>query len=254
MLRTITLSLLMLITFGAMLPVDNSEAYGIRQNSASKRKNYRRHSRAWWRRYRARMRRKREAALAAMAHRRALLAPKLPQPTSGSSPAVTPKLPAGWNTVTPANSSEIKFSTGANNAGAPGQASLAVVAQSRPVPEYLSAREQRRMLAGINVADLRRIVIDKMIVTNGWVTNDYQREVNGYRVFIVTAQTPGDARTPEKSWNFYFTEINGRIYSLTTNTPREFSDRMAAEAEAFIASLHANTTANTSAPSAGHQR
>ncbi len=254
MLRTITLSLLMLITFGAMLPLDNSEAYGIRQNSASKRKNYRRHSRAWWRRYRARMRRKREAALAAMAHRQALLAPKLPQPTTGGSPGIAPKLPAGWSTASPANSSEIRFSTGTNNAGAPGQASLAVVAQSRPVPAYVPVREQRRMLAGINVADLRRIVIDKMLATNGWVTNDYQREVNGYRVFIVTAQTPSDARTPEKSWNFYFTEVNGRIYSLTTNTAREFSERLAAEAEAFIASLHANTTANTSATTPTPQR
>ncbi len=248
MLRTITISLLMLITFGAILPLDESGAYGIRQSSVAKRQHYRRHSRAWWRRYRARMRRKRAAALAAMAHRKALLAPKFPQPTSTEGAAIAPKLPSGWNNMSPANSGEMKFRTGANNAGAPGQATLAVVAQSRPTPTYLSLREQRRMLAGINVTDLRRIVIDKMIDAGGWVTNDYQRDVNGYRVFIVTAQTPGDARSPEKSWNFYFTEINGRVYSLTTNTSREFSDLMAAEAEAFIASLHANGTATRQTP------
>ena len=56
---------------------------------------------------------------------------------------------------------------------------------------------------------------------------------------VVTAQTPGDGRSPDKSWNFYFTEVNGRIYRLTTNTPQEFSGRMAAEAESFIASFHA---------------
>lgn len=188
--------------------------------------------------------------LAAMAHRRALLALKLPQPTpiaSGSTSA-TSKLPGGWNNVSPANSAEMKFRTGTDSSGTPGQATLTVVAQSRPMPTYLSVREQRRMLAGISVTDLRRIVIDKMIYAGGWVINDYQREINGYRVFVVTAQTPSDARTPEKSWNFYFTEINGQVYSLTTNTPRELSDRVAAEAETFISSLHANSTAGSQEP------
>jgi hypothetical protein len=248
--RTITLSLLMLISFGAILPLDESGAYGIRQNSVVKRHHYRKHSRAWWRRYRARQRRRRAAMLAAMAHRRALLALKLPQPTpiaSGSTSATT-KLPNGWNNVSPANTAEMKFRTGTDSTGIPGQATLTVVAQSRPMPTYLSVREQRRMLAGISVTDLRRIVIDKMIYAGGWVTNDYQREINGYRVFVVTAQTPSDARTPEKSWNFYFTEINGQVYSLTTNTPRQLSDRVAAEAETFIASLHANSTAGSQVP------
>jgi hypothetical protein len=142
----------------------------------------------------------------------------------------------------------MKFRTGTDSSGVPGQATLTVVAQSRPMPTYLSVREQRRTLAGISVTDLRRIVIDKMIYAGGWVTNDFQREVSGYRVFVVTAQTPGDARNPEKSWNFYFTEINEQVYSLTTNTPRELSDRVAAEAETFIASLHANSSAGSQAP------
>lgn len=113
------------------------------------------------------------------------------------------------------------------------------MAQSRPNPGYLTAREERRLLAGVAIGDLRRIAIDKMISDGGWVTNDYFRDVSGHRVFIVTAQTPGDGRSPDKSWNFYFTEVNGRIYRLTTNTPQEFSERMAAEAESFIASFHA---------------
>ena len=72
------------------------------------------------------------------------------------------------------------------------------------------------MLGGVSFSDLRRIVIDKMITAGGWVNNDYEREVGGHRVFVVTAQTPADGRTSEKVWNFYFTEVNGRIYSLTT--------------------------------------
>jgi hypothetical protein len=238
----------MLISFGAMLPLVESAAYGIRQSAVVKRHHYRKHSRAWWRRYRARLRRRRAAALALAAHRRALLAPRFPQPTAAGSATVTPMLPSGWNAVSPAAGGEMKFRTGADSTGAPGQATLAVVAQSQPIPNYLSVREQRRLLAGIAVTDLRRIVIDKMITAGGWVTNDYQREVKGYRVFVVTAQTPSDARTPEKSWNFYFTEIDGRVYSLTTNTPREFSDRVAAEAETFITSLHANSNPSSETP------
>jgi len=240
MLRTITLSLLMLVTVLSMLPFDQSTAHGIRQTSVSQgrhRSRYRRHSRAWWRRYRARLRRRRAAALA---HRRALLAPKLPQPKAAGVPSTTlaTNLPIGWNSEPRGNSTEMRFRTGTVSGSVPGEAALAVVAQSRPTPGYLTQREERRMLAGTAVVDLRRIVIDKMITAGGWVVNDYQRDMAGYRVFVVTAQTPGDARAPEKSWNFYFTELNGRIYSLTTNTPRQFSDRMAEDAEKFLGSLH----------------
>ena len=247
MLRTITLSLLMLVMIASVLPFNESTAHGIRQSSVYKRQTghrYRRHSRAWWRRHRALLRRRRAAALA---HRRPLPAPKLPQPTAtvAGSKSLTANLPIGWNSETGTGSTEMKFRTGTVSGSVPGQAVLAVVAQSRPNPGYLSQREERRMLAGTAVTDLRRIVIDRMITAGGWVVNDYQRDMAGYRVFVVIAETPSDARSPEKSWNFYFTEINGRIYSLTTNTPRQFSDRMAADAEKFLASLHASSNSSS---------
>lgn len=248
--RTITLTLVMLVSFAGMLPICESAAHGIRQSIVSKRQHrhyYRRHSRAWWRRYRARLRRRRAAAEALAAHRRAMMLPTIVQPSeliAGSS-SLSPKLPTGSNNLTANSSAEMKFRANTGIASIPGQATLSVVAQSRPTPGYLSAREAGRLLAGVAVADLRRIVIDKMIHAGGWVTNDYRRDVNGHVVFVVTAQTPGDYRSPDKTWNFYFTEINGRIYSLTTNTPREFSDRMAAEAEAFISSLHATSSSNS---------
>lgn len=253
MLRTITLSLLMLVTVLSMLPFDQSTAHGIRQSSASQgrqKSHYRRHSRAWWRRYRARLRRRRAAALA---HRRALLAPKIPQPIAAGTPSttLTTNLPMGWNGETTGNNTEMKFRSGTLSGSVPGEAALTVVAQSRPTPGYLTLREERRMLAGTAVSDLRRIVIDKMITAGGWVVNDYQRDMAGYRVFVVIAQTPGDARSPEKSWNFYFTELNGRIYSLTTNTQRQYSDRMAADAEKFIETLHNRSNAGSNAGSNG---
>jgi hypothetical protein len=125
----------------------------------------------------------------------------------------------------------------------PGQLSISVVALARPNPAFLTTREQNKMLAGLNVADLRRIVIDKMVLAGGWVINDYVREINGARVFVVTARTPKDATTPAKVWNFFFTESGGRIYSLSADSPVEHADRMSKEAERFIGSLQSATPA-----------
>jgi len=83
------------------------------------------------------------------------------------------------------------------------------------------------------------MVIEKMVASGGWVVNDFVREVNGERIFVVTAKTPKDALTPEKSWTFYFTEAGGRIYGLTTDATVENADRVTVEAERFIQSLRA---------------
>jgi hypothetical protein len=240
MLRTITLSLLMLISVVVMLPFASSTAHGLRPNSASRQQaRYRRHSRAWWRRHRARVRLRREA----LAHRKSVLGPAVlaNSVTPVAAPTGLPTLPAGWNNATVANGGELKFRT-ETSASIPGQGTLAVVARSRPTPAYLTQKEQRTMLSGVAFSDLRRIVIDKMINAGGWVINDYERQVNGARVFVVIAQTPSDGRSPEKSWNFYFAEVDGKIYSLTLNTPVEFSNRLAAEGEKFITSLGVKST------------
>jgi hypothetical protein len=71
MLRTIAITLMLVLSVGIMLPFANS-AHGVRQSvqiGHPRQQRYR--SRAWWRRYRARMRQKRAAA--ALAHRNALL-------------------------------------------------------------------------------------------------------------------------------------------------------------------------------------
>jgi hypothetical protein len=156
---------------------------------------------------------------------------------------VIPKLPVGW-TAALATNGEIKFNT-SNSTKVPSQASLSVVARSRPNPAYLTHREQSRMLAGVAFSDLRRIVIDKMINAGGWVINDYERKVNGARVFVVIAQTPADNRSPEKSWNFYFAEVDGKIYGLTLNSPLQFSDRLAGEGEKFLSSFSSKSTKAT---------
>ena len=123
MLRTITLSLLMLISVVVMLPFASSTAHGIRQSASSQQhRRYRRHSRAWWRRHRARMRLRRATALA---HRNATLAPVLTDSNHADvSVAVLPKLPAGWNNSALANGGEVKFRTEAT-ATVPSQGTLA---------------------------------------------------------------------------------------------------------------------------------
>jgi hypothetical protein len=242
MVRTLTLSLLMLLSVGVMLPITSS-THGLRQSSVSQEKRrYRRHSRAWWRRHRARLNARIRARRASMlaqrdaAHPNAPLAADLSYAVKGPAlPTIITKLPSGW-TATAANTREVKFRT-ESKASTPSQATLQVVARSRPNPAFLTHREQSRMLAGISFSDLRRIVIDKMINAGGWVINDYERQVNGARFFVVIAQTPADARSPEKSWHFYFAEVDGKIYSLTLNTPVQFSGQLPAEGEKFISSF-----------------
>ena len=268
MLRVIAISMILVLSASIMLPFAN-EAHGIRQTVEIGQQRHKRHrSKAWWRRYRARQRQKRLAA--EMAHRNASLA--LPQnisvsDLSGLSAPALPALPsnsAETSTALPppvmmatasapapvvasngatrprvVNPSNPAFKSAASNPKLPGTMNLAVVALSRPNPAFLTSREEKKMLGGVAVADLRRIVIDKMVASGGWVVNDFVREVNGARVFVVTGRTPKDALTPEKAWTFYFTEAGGRIYGLTTDAPVEYAERMTGEAERFIESLRA---------------
>ena len=338
MLRTIAISLVLLLSVGIMLPFANS-AHGIRQSTqVTQKKSKRYRSRAWWRRYRARMRARRAAE--ELARRNAMMGlpqnmiagdlsavagpalPSLPtnagtssfnelaprpmsaritletpditvaqntatsaRPTAAMLPvpaapvamaptavapvavartavaptAVAPAavIPAATAPATPAvetvsahaavnatrprvvNAVRPVIAPGTPSSKLPGQMNLSVVALSRPNPIFLTQREQKKMLAGVPVGDLRRMVIDKMVSSGGWVVNDFVREVNGNRVFVVTARTPKDALTPEKAWTFYFTEAGGRVYGLTTEVPVEYADRMSNEAERFIESLRA---------------
>jgi len=118
------------------------------------------------------------------------------------------------------------------------QATLAVVAVAPANVVQPLSSEQRKMLGGVTFSDLRHTVIDKMISAGGWVVNDRQREIGGHRVFEVIAQTPATSDgKPEQVWNFYFTEINGRVYSLTTRTVGGTTQKVAADAEQFLSTF-----------------
>ena len=267
MLRTIAISLILVLSVGIMMPLTH-EAHGVRQSVqvGSKKRHYRYRSKAWWRRYRARMRQRRLAA--EMAHRKNLLTlpsnitvgdlsglsgpalPSLPTTATETTTLPPPEMvatvpsPSAANGATRprvVNSGHPAFKASVAAPKLPGQMNLAVVALSRPNPAFLTSREAKKMLGGVAVADLRRMVIDKMVSSGGWVVNDFVRDINGHRVFVVTARTPKDALTPEKAWTFYFTEAGGRIYGLTTDSPVEYAERMTVEAERFIQSLRAKS-------------
>ena len=148
--------------------------------------------------------------------------------------ALIAPLPNNWSAMS-ANSGSSNFRIAPENGMPEAQAALAVVAAAPPKSFQPLPNEQKKMLGGVTFTDLRRSVIDKMITAGGWVVNDRQREIGGHRVFEVIAQTPAtsDGKS-EQVWNYYFTEINGRVYSLTTRSANAANHKVAADAEQFL--------------------
>ncbi len=256
MLRRIGLSIGLLISMVVILPLATSTAHNLRSQFMTVSHHHRRHSRAWWRRHRALMRRRQ----ALIARRRALIAARNGMAIAkaaenhASQPPVASvtdrlyrdgtfaiSLPTGWSAETTKNGiSNFRIATG--NASGEAQATLAVVTTG-PTPNQIYARQQRNALAGVSYSDLRRTVIDKMITAGGWVVNDRQRDVGGQRVFEVIAQTPAANGNPDQVWNFFFTDVNGRVYSLTTHTGETANGRVTSDAEKFLATFHSANVA-----------
>lgn len=251
--RRIALALGLLVSMVVLLPLATSTAHNLRfQLTARSSHHYHHHSRAWWRRHRAKQRRRQ----AIIARRRAMslearngVRPNAAEKSSDNH-ASTPSLalptglyqdgnfsmplPNGWSADSPTKGTT-SFRIASSDAS-PTQATLAVVAvapgSSAPAP---IGREQRNNLAGLSYSELRRTVIDRMVSAGGWVVNDRQREIGGHRVFEVIAQTPSSSDgKPEQIWNFYFTEVNGRIYSLTTHAASTHTQKLSADAETFL--------------------
>ena len=78
-----------------------------------------------------------------------------------------------------------------------------------------------------------------MIRENGWVVNDYTKEIGNKKVYVVVAQSQGGGRLNSRM--FYFTEVAGRIYSVATSTGVDSADRIAEESEKVINSLQPRT-------------
>jgi hypothetical protein len=262
MLRRIVLSLMLLVSLLTMLPFATSLAHNFRAQSTVSHRS--RHSRAWWRRHRARMRRRqsmlarRKQSLAAREKAPELASPELKLSDNHASlstmlafpenfyheGSLALPLPSDWSPTSTRKDSST-FRVAAADGKPVGQATIAVVTAAAANTNQPIGREQRRMLGGVTFTDLRRTVIDRMLSAGGWVVNDREREVGGQRVFQVTAQTPASNDAAAQTWDFYFTEIDGRVYSLMTRSAGEFSDKLAADAETFLSSFRPMTNPPT---------
>lgn len=257
LIRAIALSIALLIGIGAIVPLatENAEA-GPRKTRKynKKQRKYKKYSKAWWRNYRAK-KRKQKALLARkrtlrLRQIRLAKAKELAKNGEVSTTPVVAKTqdmtPAMLPTGDPApktwkkgenTSSEIKFNVADDNGSQIGSASISVVG---PAAGESVSEGRNKSVGGVATTSLRRTVIDRMIRENGWVVNDFQKEVGGKKVYVVVAQSQ-NSRGLVQSRMFYFTEVDGRIYSVATNAPSDASDRLAAESEKVINSLQSRT-------------
>jgi hypothetical protein len=248
LIRAIALSIALVIGVGVIIPLatETTEA-GPHHSKYKKHRKYRKYSKAWWRQYH-----KRQAARRALAvRRRALrleqlrLAEARKTEKSGTtdkkdivktSAAVEPpsllpsgeEAPRGWKktSVTPG---ELKFGVTDSSGQTVGNASITVVGPA------MGDNNARNTLAGVPTTSLRREVINRMVSENGWVVNDFQKDINGKKVYVVVAQSQNGGRVSSRM--FYFTEVDGRIYSVTTTSNPDAVDRLSNETEKVINSL-----------------
>lgn len=165
-------------------------------------------------------------------------------PTSKTTPAVLPSgnpAPKSWK---PAGitQGELQFSVTNNSGSTIGAASISVVGPA--VEESPMFGGKVKTVGGVTTTALRRTVIDQMIRENGWVVNDFQKEIGGNKVYVVVAQSPG-ANNQVENRMFYFTEVEGKIYSVATKSPENDSERLKEESEKVLNSLQRKTTPNT---------
>jgi hypothetical protein len=245
--RAIALSLALIIGIGVIVPMatETVEA-GPKKTKRYKKKprKYKKYSKRWWRQYHARMKRKR----ALQARKRALRlrqlrlakAAKSADPkaiVNAAKPAAEDRsaallpsgqaAPNGWK---PASSTPGELQFQIDGAGS---ASISVVG---PAAGESVNSIRNSMLGGVPTTSLRREVINRMIRENGWVVNDYNKQVGGKMVYVVVAQSQGAAGRVN-SRMFYFAEADGRIYSVATNASAESAEKLAEESEKVINSL-----------------
>ena len=257
MLRAIVLSLAILVGMGTIIPLatDYTEAGIKKYKKKKKRAKYKKYSKQWWRAYRQRVNRNKMIAKRKrqMRIRQILLARQndLNQATEASqkstekksfmfdstAPALLPtgeKAPLGWKSNMVTNG-ELQFRVEDTNGAPIGLASIAVVGPAMS-SEAATSNLKNKTVGGVPTNSLRSTVIDRMIKENGWVVNDYQKEIGGKKVYVVVAQSEG-AGGSIQSRMFYFTEVDGRIYSVATTSPTETQEKIDKESEKVIDSL-----------------
>lgn len=152
-------------------------------------------------------------------------------------------VPSNWSPSKRTRQGEAVYNVLSPDGRSTGTAVLAPVSLSATQVSTAPTSPKTKTVGNLPVTALRRTVIDRMVAEGGWVTNDIIEESHGRRVFIVLAQT-GAPGAPARSWTFYFTEIDGRVYSLATTAPVEFAAPLAAGSEQLMATLRAASSKN----------
>lgn len=257
--RAIALSLAIMVGLGTILPLAtvNAEAGPrTKKRAKNKSKKYKKYSKKWWRAYHQRNNRQKALNLRkrGLRLRQIRLANALKMSENGTvdqskvaksnkksvvennSAAVLPSgetAPKGWKRSV-STTSEMQYRVDDDNGLNIGSAAISVVG---PALGADNDNLRNKTVGGISTSALRRTVIDRMIKEEGWVVNDFQKEVGGKKVYVVVAKSPG-AGGVTQSRLFYFMETDGRVYSVLTNAPDDNSKRIAEEAEKVINSLH----------------
>ena len=252
--RAIALSLALLIGIGAIIPLATNDAEASPRGARKHRhhRHYKKYSKGWWRQYHRRQRLRRAVAARKRAlrlgqlrlareHQADTTAKTATTPTAvaahkpdATASAVLPSgdpAPNGW-TPAKASPSELQFRVDNSAGDQVGSASISVIGPA----VAQNPDGGRKSVGGVATSALRRDVIDRMIRENGWVVNDYQKEIAGQQVYVVVGQSQTKGGQVQ-SRMFYFTEVDGRIYSVTTNSPVDQSTRLAEESEKVINSL-----------------
>lgn len=260
MVRAIVLSLALLVGIGAIIPfaTNYTEAGSSKPTKAKKKgwKGVKKYSKRWWQLYRRQERRKKAFASRkrTLRLRQIRLANVRKNMETGSdttqtkvakttkksavldsAPAVLPSgetAPKGWKRGQPSQN-ELQFRVDDDNGANVGSASITVVG---PAIGADGDSPRSKTVGGVSTSSLRRTVIDKMIREEGWVVNDYQKEIGGKKVYVVVAQSPGAAGSVNARL-FYFTEVDGKIYSVSTSAPNANSKQIEQESEKVINSL-----------------
>lgn len=160
-----------------------------------------------------------------------------------ASPVMLPSgdvAPKGWKSGL-VSSNELQYRVDDDNGSQIGLASISVIGPSMGVD---TGTGRNKTVGGVPTTSLRSTVIDRMIRENGWVVNDYQKDIGGKKVYVVVAQSEGAGGLQSRM--FYFTEADGRIYSVSTTSPNGSSERIVEESEKVIDSLQRRKTQQAS--------
>jgi len=256
--RSIALCLAIVVGLGTIVPLaTNGVEAGphTKKKAKNKGKKYKKYSKQWWRAYRQRNKnrnslnaRKRSLRLrqirlvndraksdANSENQTKVAQSGKNQSAKDSSTAMLPSgepAPKSWKRGT-ASTGELQYNVVGDNGSNIGSAAISVVGPA-------VGEDNNKAIGGVAVTALRRTVIDRMIKEGGWVVNDYQKAVGDKKVYVVVAKSAG-ANGAVQSRLFYFTEADGRIYSVATNSPNDNSRRLEEESEKAIISLQRRT-------------